>query len=146
MKKQNENLWKDKAANKISSTLLKVQTKTSNAMNKRISGISGKRMKIILIVFCLFWGGLSFYFIAHAIFGSKQPVIKVDQVRIPQHINKSGDEETEGRVDGDTYQKIQAYKKYMDSTQQEIRSGLLDSMNVLEQIYLSQQKKEANEK
>lgn len=115
-------------------------------MNKRISGISGKRMKIILLAFCLFWGGLSVYFIAHAVFGSKQPAIKVDEVRIPRHINKSGDEEIESRVDGDIYQKIQAYKKYMDSTHQEIRFGLLDSMNVLEQIYLSQQKKEANEK
>ena len=136
----------DKTANKISSALLKVQTKTSNAMNKRIAGISGKRMTIILWVFCLFWGGLSIYFIVDGVFGSKQPAIKVDRINVPRHINRAEDEQTESRVDEETFRQIQTYKKYMDSTHQLIRPGLLDSINVLEQIYLSQQKNEANEK
>ena len=144
--KVKENPVQDRVAGKIAGFGIKVQTKFADSMNKNISGISTRRMKVLLFIFCLFWGGLSFYFIAHAVFGSQQPKIKVDRVNIPQHINKPVDEETENRVDVETYQQIQDYKKYMDSTHQLIRPGLLDSMNVLEQIYLSQQKKEANEK
>ena len=131
----------DKVAKRIAGFGIKVQTKFADGMNKIISGVSTGRMKVLLVIFCLFWGGLSVYFIGHAVFGSKQPAIRVDRVHIPQHINKPLDEEIENTVDEETYQQIQDYKKYMDSTHQVIRAGLLDSMNVLEQIYLSQQKK-----
>ena len=125
----------DKAAKGVANFLIKIQIKFSEFMNKKTSGLSTRRMKIWLTIFCLFWGGLSIYFITHALFGSKQTTIKIQPLNIPQHIN-----ETENHVDKETYLKILAYKKYMDSAHEFIRPGLLDSMNVLEQIYLSQQK------
>ena len=139
--KINESPLQDKVAKGIAGFFIKVQTKLADRMNKSISGISIKRTKAILILFCLFWGGLSVYFIANAVFGSKQPPIKVDHVKTLQHISQPDEEEIENRVDPETYRQIQEYKKYMDSTRQTIRPGLLDSMIILEQIYLSQQKK-----
>lgn len=144
--KVNEYPLQDKVAKGIAGFFIKVQIKFADSMNKRVSGISIKRMKFFLTLFCLFWGGLSVYFMANAVFGSKQPAIKVDQVKVLQHVNPHDDVEIKNQVDFETYLQIQDYKKYMDSTDQEIRPGLLDSMKVLEQIYLSQQKKEANEK
>jgi hypothetical protein len=141
-----ENPAHDKLAAKVASFIIKVQTNFSNFMNKRLSGLPAKKLKTILFLFCLFWGGLSGYFIAHAVFGSKQPSIKVDHVKVLQHINQPDDPQVEGEVDEDTYQQIQEYKKYMDSIHQAIRPGLLDSMQVLEQIYLQNKKNEANEK
>jgi hypothetical protein len=136
----------DKVAGKIAGWIIKCQTKVSDFMNKRLSKLSIKRTKVLLVVFCLFWGGLSIYFIVYAVLNKKPHTLKVDPLNLPQHFINDENSEREDRVGTDTYKKIQEYKKYMDSIHQTIRPGLLDSMNMLEQIYLSQQKKEAYEK
>lgn len=46
----------------------------------------------------------------------------------------------ENVMPADIYEQIQDYKKYMDSIGQPIRPGMLDSMRILEEIYLQQQK------
>ena len=140
-KEQNENHARDKVAGKIATFFMKVQTKFSNFMNKKVSHLSLTKMKILLTLFCLSWGGLSIYFIVNAVFDSKQISIKIDRINIPIPIERPDDRLSEDHVDEETFLQIQDYKKYMDSTHQPIRPGLLDSMNVLEQIYLSQQKK-----
>lgn len=109
-------------------------------MNKKVSRVSPQKIKVGLIIFCLFWGGLSIYFIGHSIFGKNEPVIKTNPMIIPKHIPQSIDEKTDSMINWETYSQIKAFKKYMDSTGQVTPPGLLDSMNVLEQIYLSQQK------
>jgi hypothetical protein len=141
-----ENPAKDKLAGTIAGFLIKVQTKCSDFMNDKLSRVPVKKMKAFLILFCLFWGGLSGYYLFTAIFNKKQAPIKVESINVPRHINTTVDEQIEGRVDKETFDKIESYKKYMDSTHELIRPGLLDSINILEQIYLSQQKNEANEK
>jgi hypothetical protein len=145
-KESKENLLQDKMAKGIAGFLMKVQAKFADCLNRGISGISIKRMKVLVVLFCLLWGGLSIYFIAKAVYGPKQSEVKVDKIKLLQHINQQGEREVENRVNPDTYRQIQEYKRYMDSARQAIRPGLLDSMNVLEQIYLSQQKNDANEK
>ncbi len=136
----------DKVAGKIAGFVITVQTKCSDFMNKLLSRLSLQKTKILLVVFCFCWGSLSIYFILQAVFDSKPTTLKVDPLQFPRHFIDAGDEETTNRVDEHIYQQIQAYRKSMDSLHQPIRPGLLDSMNVLEQIYLLQQKNETNEK
>jgi hypothetical protein len=136
----------DKAAKRIAGFFIKMQLKFCDGMNKAVSGISTRKLKVLLVIFCLLSGGLSIYFIAFAVFGSKQQPIKIDHVKILKHIDQHEDEKNENSIDVEIYRQIQDYKRYMDSTKQLIRPGFLDSMKVLEQIYLSQQKNEAYEK
>ena len=72
---------------------------------------------------------------------------------IPKHFDKTGDETVmpDATVDEQTYLQIQDFRKYMDSLKLnrtneydsilQARPGLMDSVQVLEQIYLSQKQK-----
>lgn len=137
--------WKDKAAGKIAGVAIKLQTKFALLMNNLVSNIPPKKLRVILLVFCLFSGGFSIYLAAHAIFANtpKEPAINVSPIHMPQHYDRTGSEinEPENGVSHQMYQEIQAYKKTMDSLGEPIRPGLLDSIVILENIYQSQQTK-----
>lgn len=72
---------------------------------------------------------------------------------VPKHFNKTGDEELapEAYVDEETWLQIKQFRNYMDSLKQKARNeydsilqarpGLMDSVQMLEQIYLSQKQK-----
>lgn len=139
-KEPKENPLQDKVAGKIAGVFILLQTKFCNAMNKRVAGMNLKKVKIALVVFCFLSGGLSIYFFIHAIVSKPKTKFKIDQVRMPQHFDKTGDEVMENVMPGDVYEQIQDYKKYMDSIGQTIRPGMMDSMRILEEIYLQQQK------
>jgi hypothetical protein len=59
---------------------------------------------------------------------------------MPQHFDRSADEVMEHDMPEDIYRQIQEYRHYMDSTGQSIRPGLQDSMGMIEDMYLQQQK------
>lgn len=134
--------WTDKAAGTIAGVGIKLQTKFAITMNRLTSKIPGKKLKILLVAFCLISGGFSLYLGGHAIFGKakKQPALQIEQMQRPQHFDKTGSEINEGEntVPEDLYRDIQEYKHYMDSLGQPIRPGLRDSIEILEQIYYSQ--------
>lgn len=136
----NENPLQDKLARKIAWGFVLVQNKFSEIMNKRFANMPTKRVKIFLIAFCLFSGGLSLYFLVSAIVTKPKPAFRIDQVKVPQHFDRSGDEVMENEMPADIYREIQEYRYYMDSIGEPIRPGLQDSMRVLEEIYLQQQK------
>lgn len=154
-KEQTENRLPDKVAVKIAGAWIKVQTKFSKCMNKLFSKMSVRDLKVMLIVFCLSCGGYSLYVVANAFGGSdkKQPSFKVDQVDVPKHFDKTGDEmiTPENYVDEGVYLLIQGFKQYMDSlktTKSKLydsiliaRPGLIDSILILEKIYNSQKLK-----
>lgn len=145
----------DKVAGKIAGAGIRVQAKFAESMNKLFSNISMKKLKMLLLVFCLGCGGYSIYLIANAIFSAdkKQPSFKVDQVDVPKHFDRTGDEiiPPESYVDEETYRQLQGFKRYMDSLKTNksklydsiliARPGLMDSVLVLEQIYNSQKLK-----
>lgn len=134
-KESNENPFQDKVAGKIAGGLILLQTKLSDRMNKV------KSLKGILIGFCIVSAALSIYFFVDAIFSKPKATFKIDQVRMPKHFDKSGDEIMENEMPDDIYFQIQDYKKHMDSLGLPIRQGLQDSMKILEEIYLQQHKK-----
>lgn len=139
-KEPKETPLQDKVAGKIAGGLIIVQTKFSDGMNKLISTMTIKKVKMWLAAFCIVSGGLSIYFFVNALVSKPKQVFKIDNVHVPEHFDKSGDEIMENPVPDEMYQNIQEYKRYMDSLGEPIRPSLLDSIKILEEIY-SQQKK-----
>lgn len=145
----------DKVAGKIAGVGIKVQQLFAENMNRIFMKTDFKRLKLILIVFCVCAGGYSIYLIVNSVFYAdrKQNTLEVQQMDIPKHFNKSGDETImpEATIDEQTYLQIQDFRKYMDSLKLnrtneydsilQARPGLMDSVQVLEQIYLSQKQK-----
>jgi hypothetical protein len=141
----------DKVAGKIAGAGLRMQRAFGNKMNKLFENMNQLKLKRGLIVFTLLAGSYSLYLIVTAITKPiKQNSFKVEQIDVPKHFNKTGDEiiEQNAMVDEETYTNIQQFKKYMDSlkfnnTKQYdsiliTRPGLIDSVQMLEQIYYSQ--------
>ena len=145
----------DKVAGKIAGTGIKMQKIFADKMNKIFMNTGNKKTKTILIAFCITAGGYSIYLLTNAIISpaKKQESFKIDQVKTPQHFSKSGEESIlpDAYVDEQTYNKIQEFKKYMDSLHQnkkveydsilQARPGLMDSVQMLEEIYYSQKQK-----
>ncbi|MBP6023920.1 hypothetical protein [Ferruginibacter sp.] len=145
----------DKVAGKIAGVGIKAQRLFAERMNKLFMKTNYKRLKLILIFFCVSAGGYSIYLIANSVFSAeqKEQSFEIQQMDIPKHFNKTGDETVmpEATVDEQTYVQIQDFRKYMDSLKLnraneydsilQARPGLMDSVQVLEQIYLSQKQK-----
>ncbi len=145
----------DKVAGKIAGVGIKAQRLFAERMNKLFMKTDFKRLKLLLIFFCVSTGGYSIYLIVNSVFSPerKQKALEIQQMDIPKHFNKSGDETImpEAIIDEQTYLQIQDFRKYMDSLKLnrtneydsilQARPGLMDSVQVLEQIYLSQKQK-----
>jgi hypothetical protein len=145
----------DKVAGKIAGVGIKAQRLFAEKMNKLFMKTDYKRLKLLLIFFCVSAGGYSIYLVANSVFSpeKKQKAFEIQQMDIPKHFNKSGDETImpEATIDEQTYLQIQDFRKYMDSLKLnrtneydsilQARPGLMDSVQVLEQIYLSQKQK-----
>lgn len=152
---ENKKTISDKVAGKIAGAGIKMQQVFAVKMNKLFENMNVKRIKAVLIVFCITAGGFSLYLLADSIFkkDNKQQVFKIDKVDVPKHFDKSGEETItpDAAIDEQTYNQIQEFKRYMDSirihSMKEYdsilinRPGLLDSVQMLEQIYLSQKQK-----
>lgn len=123
----------DRVAGKIAATLLGVQARVSNRMNRL------KNLKWLLILFCMLSGSLSIYFIAEALLLVPHKQLKIDPILIPKHFDQPADTVIGPAIPADIILQIKDYKRYMDSMGEPIRPGLLDSMRVLEEIYSEQQ-------
>ncbi|MBY0477730.1 MAG: hypothetical protein K2Q24_08775 [Chitinophagaceae bacterium] len=145
----------DKVAGKIAAAGIKLQQIFAEKMNKLFMKTDFKRLKIILIIFCIGAGGYSIYLIANSVISAdrKQNSFEVQKMDVPRHFDKTGDENLipEAYVDEETYQQVKQFRNYMDSLKQkrrneydsilQARPGLMDSVQMLEQIYLSQKQK-----
>ncbi len=155
LQSEHKTTMSDKVAGKIASVGIKAQRLFAERMNKLFMKTDYKRLKLILIFFCVSAGGYSIYLIANSVFSPerKQKAFEIQQMDIPKHFNKTGDETVmpEVSIDEQTYLQIQDFRKYMDSLKLnrtneydsilQTRPGLMDSVQVLEQIYLSQKQK-----
>ncbi len=145
----------DKVAEKIAAAGIKLQQLFAEKMNRLFMKTDFKRLKIILILFCICAGGYSIYLIANSVISPdrKQNSFEVQQMDVPKHLDKTGDENLipEAYVDEETYHQVKQFRNYMDSLKQkrrneydsilQARPGLMDSVQMLEQIYLSQKQK-----
>ena len=130
------------------------QTKFAKMMNKCCSKVSGQRMKLYTYLFCFLGFGLSLYIIGIAFLDFRlRSKFKIEQVSIPKIEDKKYDATIHSNilVDEESWEKIQAFKRYVDSLKQndvkavdsllEERPGLMDSIAMLEEIYYSQNTK-----
>lgn len=83
--------WKDKIAFKVSNQLLRLQARFAQALERKIANISFNQIKILLIVFCLVWGGLSALFIVQALRFQKRHNISIDPIHMPKYSTKTGE-------------------------------------------------------
>lgn len=125
---------KEKIAGKIANVILWVQTQTAIRMNRL------KNLKFILVTFCFISGSLSIYFIVDAFVSRPKQNLKIDHIRTVRSIEESSEEIYSNKIPDEIYQQIQDYKRYADSIGEPIRPGLADSMRILEDMYLQQQK------
>ena len=143
--------WQDKAAVKVYKIIHQMQTGFASFMSKKLNHLSAKKRKNFFILFFILIGGLSIYQIANGII-SKSTIgnaVKIDKINFPVHNSKSNIERI--KVAEKDYQSIASFKRYMDSLNKSLegkyqydsilqaRPGLVDSVRVLEQLYLSQQ-------
>ena len=117
-KRYNQNLLKDEVAMKVVNLLLKVQVKFSKVMSSFIKNFSVKKLKVLLVVFCLLGGGSSIYLIAEAIFKHEQPALNIEKINIPKYYDQGGDLLTGKYVEPDGYESLQSFRRYMDSLQE----------------------------
>lgn len=130
----------DKVAGKIAGGFIWLQTRFASVMNKKFASMPVPKTKLVLFLFTLISGGLSLYFFIHALVSTPHSPLKIDPIRVPTHFDQTGDEVMDGVLPEEIYQQIQSYRRYMDSLGAPIRPGMADSMRLLEEIYLQQQK------
>ncbi len=150
-----ENTAQDRIAKNVVGKLLRLQHRWAEFMEHYTERLSVTWKLIVLFFFCLCSGGLSILFIARSLVNNQATSFHVTQGKIPQHIGKSGDEKTKAItiVTKEEYDKIQHFRKYMDSLARSPsgkklydnividRPGLMDSIILIENIYQSQNKK-----
>ena len=139
-KKLSEQVKLDTIAGKIAGFLMYVQLLFAKRMEKIFSSMPLKKVKVLLVVFCIVSGGSSIYFFIRAIAVNSHTAFKIEQVHVPQHYDRTGDDNIENEVTEGMYLQLQRYKLYMDSLGQPIRPSLRDSIALLEEIYLQQKK------
>lgn len=152
---QNKPTISDKVAGKIAGAGIKIQKLFAEKMNNIFMKMETKRLKALLVLFCLCAGGYSIYLIADSIISpnKNQSGLKIQQMDVPKHFDKTGDESLnpEAYVDEETFQRLQQFRVYMDSLKRnksseydsilQARPGLMDSVQMLEEIYNSQKQK-----
>lgn len=144
--------WQDNVAVKIYKMVHQVQISFASFMSKKLNHLSAKRRKTVFILFFILIGSLSLYQIVYGIISDSAigNTVKIDKINFPLHDSKSSIERIE--ITENDYQSITSFKHYMDSLNKNLngkyqydsilqaRPGLMDSVQVLEQLYLSQQK------
>ena len=153
----NKSTLKDKAATKVATTLIAAQNWFAVMMGKWINRLSVKGKKTFLILFVLIFGCYSLYILLDTFLSNNKnssKSIKPEAISIPRHLNEAGDENTSAGtvITKEDLKSITSFKHYMDSLKTSSRGiyvydsiinarpGLMDSIKLLEQIYLFQQK------
>lgn len=132
------------------------QTKLAGFLNRKAAGLSTGGKKVFLFVFCLLFGGMSLYLIVKTLWHPSEAdaSIKPKAISVPRHMNKTGEETLYPRVlvTEEDMKEVRTFKRYMDSLKNSVngkslydsiltaRPGLMDTVGMLEELYLLQQK------
>lgn len=149
------NAAQERLASSIVSSCIRLQQRWANFMQCHTERLSRNGKLTLLSLFCLIAGSLSIYFITNSLLSRRASSFTVAPVTNPPNAGKSGDENTKALVivSNSEYEKIQRFKRYMDSLARSPsgkilydsirnnRPGLMDSILLIETIYQSQNKK-----
>lgn len=150
-----DNVIQDRVAKNIVTWCIHWQQRWASFMQKQTERLSGNGKMIMLSLFCLITGSLSIYLFTSNLLGKPSAAIPVIRIKTALSSGKSGDENTRSiiSITKHEYQRIKSFSDYMDSlarspsgklVYQAIiahRLGLMDSIALVEKIYLSQSKK-----
>ena len=150
-----ENAAQDKLADRIVSACIRRQQKWADFMQRRTERLSDDGKCIVLLLFCLMAGSLSIYLVANSFLERRQSRFHIIQLSKLPITAKGGDENTKASklISKEDYQNIQRFRHFMDSlagsqTGRRVydsilihRSGLMDSLFLIEKLYQLQNDK-----
>lgn len=126
----------DKAAGYIAKAILKVQNKFSEFLGQISASWKAKQKWIFLYMVCLVFGGLS----VMSVVRSSKVISKPTSIKVPRNIH----ENSSIRITNIEFRQVQKFKRSLDSASKlkllEERPGLMDSLEMVEQLYYSQKK------
>ena len=138
-----ESVLTDKAAGWVANGILKVQQKFANALEKLSASWKAKQQWIFLYMVCLVFGGLSVVAIIKPFNKRSQNILsKPAAIKTPWMM--PDENQNSVRITDDEIRQVHAFKQSLDSiTKKKLsarRPGLMDSLEMVEQLYYSQKK------
>lgn len=143
-------MLKDKVAQGVAKSILRIQSGFAKFMSQRTAKISSSGLKACLAIFFLSGSSFSIYIVVSAFTKrSSSKAIHIDRLSVPKYYNNESDERSL-QITKQEFEEVQLFKKYMDSLSQsnsgrheydsiiKVRPGLMDSVKELEKIYLNQ--------
>ncbi len=147
------NPLQDKLAIRIANAVIKLQTQFALFLSKITANLSVRSLKFAVLIFCTCWFAVSMYFIVTAfVKDTPHSYVIISHLKRPPLINSriKVNLNTSIKITDEEYKELQQFRKYMDSLRQcskkkydsilSGRSGLMDSVTLLEQIYNQQTK------
>jgi hypothetical protein len=145
----------DQFLKSILHTCLIWQSRWAFWMQRKAEKLSGKGKLIMLLIFVLFSGSYTIYLIGESFSGNPKPSFSITSIKRPAHVQENGDESkhTNTVISQSEYERIHQFRQYMDSLTSSPtgkvlhdsivahRPGLMDSIQIIENMYQSQIKK-----
>lgn len=145
----------DKFLKSILRTCLTWQCSWASWMQRKAEKLSNKGKLIMLLVFVLLTGSYSVYLVGKSFSKNPKPSFSIISIKRPSHVQENGDESkhTNVVISKSEYERIHQFTRYIDSlarnpTRKVLhdsivahRPGLMDSIQVIENIYQLQIKK-----
>jgi hypothetical protein len=136
-------------------TCIRWQSRWAFWMQRKAEKLSNKGKLIMLLVFVLLTGSYSLYLVGKSFSGNSKPSFSITSIKKPAHVQENGDKSkhTNAVISKSEYERIHRFKQYMDSLAHSstgkvlydsivaLRPGLMDSIQLIENIYQSQIKK-----
>lgn len=132
---------------------LNSQQKNKNTRQDKSKPISGRSKLLLLAVFCLLSGSISFYTANRSFSGKPGLLFSLSSIKKPKYIQQNGqDMRAPAGIGQEEYRRIQDFKKYMDSIASTpsgrkifdsiitARPGLIDSILISGYLFQSQTK------
>ena len=148
--------WSGRLTTGVMRYVTEKQTKLAGFLNRKTEGLSTRGKKAFLFAVCLVLGGMSLYLMVKPFWHPMKPdaSLKPKAISVPEHANKTGDENLYPHVlvTEEDMKEVRNFKRYMDSLKNsgkgrplydsilKARPGLMDTVGMLEEMYLLQQK------
>jgi hypothetical protein len=138
----------------IVNNCIRCQSRWAVWMQRKTEKLSERGKVMMLLIFVLLTGSYSIYLIGKS-FENQTTLLSITPIKSPKHFSQSGDEalRTNSIISKMEYEKINQFKQYMDSLSHSstgkvlydsivaYRPGLMDSIQIIENMYQSQIKK-----
>lgn len=146
-----KNTIKEKAVSQLAIMINGMQNKFGETLNRKTANLTQRGKVILLIVFCIVFGGGSIYVLVDGWSSSKpsSTVLKSKFISVPKHVDKMDTDTPKINVfiTAEDIRKIKQFRRYMDTLKNSkqglliydsilrARPGLMDSVAEVEQLY-----------